>query len=100
MRVRLQKTKKVTNQGKMQVSVLVLTAKDIEENPKLPIHIYDLEVQVTLATCVRLRLSLINPCFEWKMWAEMEQKKEVNDFSLDGKYLQNNVNCALRTAAG
>lgn len=90
-------SKAVGMQGKLQVSVCVLSESDIkvggvergscsslwalccclvlsrpisQQNPKLPIHVYDLEVQ---------------------MWSELDHKKAVEDFNYDSNFLQNKV---------
>ena len=91
--------KSVGLQGKIQISVCVLSEDDIkvcclrgmhfslgscgqcalQNNPKLPIHQYDLETQ---------------------MWEDMEHKQEVVDFDYSSKkFLQSAVCCRLSPVA-
>jgi len=61
----------ITMQGQLEVSVCVLSEQDTKDDPTLPRHIYDAEVE---------------------MWAELQNKAEVVDFDVNKNYLQNNLN--------
>jgi len=61
------KTRAISEQGKMRISVCCFNAKDRELKPEIPIHQYNLEVQ---------------------MWDDLEHLKEVQDYDFDKKYLQ------------
>jgi len=65
------KGQSVTMQGHLELSVCVLSEKDMQEDPSLPKHIYDAEIE---------------------MWEERMQKGEVMDFDINERYLQNNLN--------